>query len=411
MSVRVIVGNISKEERVKMADELVVKPKETQYKKNIEPVYPYKIADDGTGSFPYAYMRSKGVRNNRCFTKASGYSFEGKLRDEQMTVRSDCIKYLNETGSCVLSMYPGFGKTAIGIEIASKIKLKTLVVVNRIVLINQWRESISRFCPLATVSTVYSSKDDSDFYIVNAQNVEKMHDLDRFGFVIVDECHLIVTETLSKCLLSVHPKYVLGLSATPYRNDGMDLLIDLHFGTNKIVKKLNRKHIVYVVNTGFVPDMKISRNNKPDWNSVVESQSLSTERISIIRKIVSTFKDRKFLILCKRIEQAENICLSMDEECASLYGDKQTYDKSLRVLVATVQKAGVGFDDSSIDSLILASDIQEYFVQYLGRCMRTPHVIPFIFDLVDDNRILHKHFLVRKKVYLESGGELKKLLL
>jgi superfamily II DNA or RNA helicase len=411
MSIRASVGNLTQHERETMARELVVKPKETQYKKNTQAVYPYTISDSGTGSFPYAYMRKKSFKNARVFAKASRYSFDGKLRDEQETVRTECIAHLNATGSCVLSMYPGFGKTAIAIEISQRVNLKTLIVVNRVVLLNQWRESIARFCPLATVSTVYSSTADTDFYIVNAVNVEKMTGLDKFGFVVVDECHMIVTETLSKCLLAVHPKYILGLSATPYRSDGMDMLIDLHFGTNKIVKQLSRKHVVYVVHTGFVPVMKILRNGKPDWNSVMDSQSTSPDRAQIIRRIVAMFADRKFLILCKRIEQAHLIVAAIDEECATLFGDKQVYDKSRRVLVATVQKAGVGFDDSSIDALILASDIQEYFVQYLGRCMRTPHGVPYVFDLVDENKILHRHFAVRKKVYAESGGEFKKLIL
>ena len=54
--------------------------------------------------------------------------------------------------------------------------------------------------------------------------------------------------------------------------------------------------------------------------------------------------------------------------------------------------------------MILASDIQAYFIQYLGRCMRTEKGEPLIFDIVDKNPILEKHFKVRKAVYLEHGG-------
>jgi len=157
--------------------------------------------------------------------------------------------------------------------------------------------------------------------------------------------------------------------------------------------------------------MKLSRHGKPDWNSVVESQAASPMRIELIRCIVEKFPDRNFLILCKRIEQAASIADAINEPVSRLYSDKQSYDKSNRILVATAQKAGVGFDDSSIDALILASDIQEYFIQYLGRCMRTPEVIPLVFDLVDNNRILKKHFAVRKKVYTESGGTIVSLKL
>ena len=411
MSVHVNVGTLSMETRQKFARDLVVRQTETAYRKNPPVMYPYTITDSGDGAFPFAYMRSLGYKNNRRYKKARAFEFDGALRPPQEHVRNKAIKYMNATGSCVLSMYPGFGKTAIAIEIAQRVRLKTIVIVNRVVLVNQWRESIQKFCPLATISTSYTTRDDTDFVIVNAQNVCKIDDLDRFGFVIVDEVHMIVTETLSKCLRMLFPKYTIGLSATPYRSDGMDRLIDLHFGENKIVKKLNRKHTVYVVNTGFVPEMKLSRHGKPDWNSVVESQAASPMRIELIRCIVEKFPDRNFLILCKRIEQAASIADAINEPVSRLYSDKQSYDKSNRILVATAQKAGVGFDDSSIDALILASDIQEYFIQYLGRCMRTPEVIPLVFDLVDNNRILKKHFAVRKKVYTESGGTIVSLKL
>ena len=410
MSVRVHLSSFSGDERKKIATDLVVRRKETQYCRNPPALYPYTVDDTGYGVFPFAYMREKGVRNPATGAVRRPLEFVGTLRPEQVKVRDECIQHLNATGSSILSMYPGFGKTALAIELASRIGLPTLVVVNRIVLLNQWRDSVVRFCPRASISTSYDRPNGAQIVIVNAINVEKMKDLGRYGLFVVDECHMIVTETLSKCLLAVQPRYLLGLSATPYRPDGMDTLIDLHFGKNKIIRKLSRKHTVYVVDTGFVPEMKIGRSGKPEWNSVIDSQSRAECRVELIRRIVDKFKSRKFLILCKRIDQAKLI----EEKLASmnpttLFGDSQTYNKDSRILIATVQKAGVGFDDCTIDALILASDIQEYFVQYLGRCMRTPEVVPLVFDLVDRNTILKRHFAERKRVYLESGGEIKKL--
>jgi superfamily II DNA or RNA helicase len=73
-----------------------------------------------------------------------------------------------------------------------------------------------------------------------------------------------------------------------------------------------------------------------------------------------------------------------------------------------IQKAGVGFDHKRLDSLILASDVEGYFIQYLGRCMRTEEVEPVIFDIVDNQNTLRKHFSTRQKVYFEHGGEILK---
>src|SRR5690606_1318029 len=174
MSIKINIGTICQDMRVKMSKDLIVTQKETQYRKNPDVIYPYTIDDDGIGSFPYAYARKMNYKNNKKYEKSSKYYFTGKLRDEQDLVKIECVKYLNETGSCLLSMYPGFGKTAIAIELSQRIGLKTLIIVNRIVLLNQWKESIEKFCPLATINTSYSSIEDTDFRIVNAINVEKM---------------------------------------------------------------------------------------------------------------------------------------------------------------------------------------------------------------------------------------------
>tara|TARA_E500000331_G_C17128746_1_gene657204 strand:+ start:165 stop:461 length:297 start_codon:yes stop_codon:yes gene_type:complete len=73
-------------------------------------------------------------------------------------------------------------------------------------------------------------------------------------------------------------------------------------------------------------------------------------------------------------------------------------------LIATISKAGVGFDHPKMDALILASDVEEYFIQYLGRVFRREDVHPLIFDLVDNFNSLKRHYYTRKKVYEESGG-------
>ena len=68
----------------------------------------------------------------------------------------------------------------------------------------QWEESIKKFCPDATIQrlTAKSKKKDCDFYIMNAQNVEKkgVDFWTDIGLVVVDEAHMIMAETLSKSL-------------------------------------------------------------------------------------------------------------------------------------------------------------------------------------------------------------------
>jgi len=336
------------------------------------------------------------------------------LRPEQKEVRKEAIKQLSSSGSILLSMFCGFGKSATSMKIASDIGLKTLVIVNKIILIKQWEEGINTFCPKASVQkiTTKSKKEDCDFYIINAQNVEKMGKsfFSDIGTVIVDEAHLIMAETLSRCLQWVHPRYLIGLTATPYRVDGLNLLLDFYFGKYKIIRTLFREHIAYKVCTGFKPIVEKAINGRVNWSSVLESQANNIDRNELIIKILKHYSKRNFLVLTKRVAQGEylvNRLIEEGEDVTSLFGSNQEYNISSRILVGTNSKCGTGFDHPKLDALLLAGDLEQYFVQYLGRVFRTKDVKPIIFDLVDNYTLLSKHFNSRQKIYKELGGEVR----
>ena len=229
------------------------------------------------------------------------------------------------------------------------------------------------------------------------------------GFVIVDEVHLIVTRALSLAFQYLAPKYCLALSATPERPDGMDALIDVYFGKHRIFRKLERKHIAYRIDTGFKPVY-----DQGDWNAVLNQQAESEIHNGFIFKIVEKFKDRNFLMLCKRVAHAKYLCEELTkrgEKVCTLVGTQKDYDPDARILIGTVGKVGVGFDHPKLNALIIAGDVEEYFIQYLGRVMRTREGEPVIFDLVDNNASLKRHYYTRSKIYRNHGGVIKKLCL
>lgn len=377
-------------------------------------VYPFElIGNDLYIPLAYACTRLNLDRRLRNTFPSMSVEFKGVLRDEQVIVKKEALRQMSKTGSVIISMYVGGGKTITAINMACDIKLKTLVVVNKIVLLNQWAQSIQKFCPKANVQVV-TTKDDldpkADFYIINAINIPKFGDeaLACMGLCIVDECHLIMAEGLSKALQCISPRYLLGLSATPYRPDGLDNLLTFFFGEHKIIRKFYRKHNVYKVHTGLKIEMKILESTgKVDWNAILKQQSESESRNELIVSLIKKHHDRNFLVLCKRVEQGKYIVRRLEEEneyVASLIGTQQEFDRNARILVATNSKAGTGFDHPKLDTLLLACDLDSYYIQALGRIFRSQTSTPLVFDLVDDNRILQKHFESRSEVYTESGG-------
>lgn len=423
MSIKVDIKNLSVISREKIHKELEIKIEQKFGGAQPRYIYPYEIdGDDIKLPFSYAANLMKIKRPQRSNYIGNSVKFCGTLRPEQKVVFKDALKRLSSTGCVMISAYPGFGKTCLATLLASSTGFLGLVIVNKIVLMKQWEESIAKFCPSAKILKITPKickdikvgkiTDNYDFYIINAQNVEKVGKtfFSNIGTVIVDEAHMIMAETLSKSLQYVYPRYLIGLTATPYRPDGLNSLLDIYFGKYKIIRTLHKEHIAYKVTTGFKPIIEYSKNGRVNWGVILDSQANDTERNELIVKIVCHFSTRNFLILVKRVSQGEYLekrLLEMKQDVTSLLGDNQIFDTESRILIGTNSKIGVGFDHSKLDALLLAADVEEYFIQYLGRVFRTEEVKPIVFDLVDNYSILNKHWMTRRKVYQDHGGIVK----
>ena len=425
MSIKINIDNMEDTLREEIHKELSLKIEISSYGgcKKYKTIYPYHTVsiNNNIGSteyalLPFSYSVNKGFSrpDRKSFPKAI-IKFKSELRKEQIELRDEVETHLTTGGSTIISAYTGFGKSITAINIASRIKLKTLIILNRLVLMKQWEDSINNFCSdTIKVQCVKpkSLKKDCEFYIMNATNIPKMG-LDFFsdiGFVIIDEIHLIIAEKLSECLQYITPRYLIGLSATPIRQDDLNCLFDLYCGKTRVFRKLNREHIAYKVKTNFEPTVEMASNGKINWNTIIESQSNDINRNELIIKIVKFFQDRVFLIICKRISQANYLLdrlIEENEDVTGLFGKRMTYTQSSRILVGTTGKCSTGFDHPRLNTLLLASDVEAYYQQVLGRCMRTKEGIPIIFDLVDNNKILDKHWRTRRSVYLEHGGTIK----
>lgn len=418
MSRKLRIEDLSDEEIDTLNKDLEIEQEPSKYAAFAKPkVLTLYDQDEKYVYVPFAYKEDYSRPERKEFT-SSNVTFEGTLREKQKEVKKEAIKYLNSTGSVIIACPPAFGKTCTAINLACQIKLRTLIVCHRVILIDQWKKSIQKFAPTAKIQvlTGKSAFQEADFYIINGTNVTK-HSREFYkdiGLLIIDEAHIIMAEKMSGCMQYIVPRYVIGLSATPYRNDGLNILLDMYFGTNKIIRKQYREHIVYKINTKLKLETKTNKLGKIDWSSVIDAQCNHVDRNNFIIEIVKRFPERTFLILCKRVNQAEFLVERLKEEkedVTSLIGSNQKYEQKSRILVGSSSKVGVGFDHPGLNSLILASDIEGYFEQYLGRVFRREDTVPMIFDLVDDYFLLHKHFKTREEVYKELGGEVKNFFL
>lgn len=423
MSISTKIEDLTDDQRENVIKDLCIEIEDTKKKffgPKTKKIYAYLLTNTHIYTPFYYSIKTLGkTRNARSSYSSIKCTFTGMLRDEQKVALKEGKALLNTNGCCIMSMYPGFGKTISAIKLACDIKLKTLIIVNKIILIEQWITSINDFCNSATIiSNLKNNKknltqfDPSDFIIMNAINIVKFPSsfYADIGFVVIDECHQILTETLSRSLELLSPRYLVGLSATAFRYDPLDKLFNLYFGPEKVLRSMHKKHTVFLVKTGCTPQVEIDRRGKLNWSLVIDSLSMDEIRNKIILDIIIKHKDRNFLVLVKRIAQGhylENKLKEENENVGSLLGSNQIFDRNVRILIGSTGKLGTGFDFTKINSLIFASDIKNYFLQYLGRCFRCQEVEPFIFDLLDENHILKSHFFKRKDQYIQCGGSLK----
>ena len=425
MSIKVLLDDLDDEKRKKIANDLEFTTKASYYAQQFgqqegNTIYAFEIRDEYIHvPFNYGYKVLQLERPERKSFRKIGLKFNGKLRKLQKQVKKEAVALLNKNSSCIISLYTGGGKTATSINITISIGMPVLVIVTRLILMDQWEKSITKFCPKAKIYKIKTKKDippNQDFYIVNAINIPKFSD-DKFnhiGTLIVDEMHLLGTEKLSTAFHYVHPRYAIGLSATPTRPDGMDSLLHSYFGDKQVHRQLNRAHTAYKVETWKYVDVKLdvktTNTGTLDWNSILNSQANSEPRNKLIIQIIQMFPDHCFLVLCKRVVHAKKLEKMLNDiniNVTSLVGVKRSFDTNARVLVATVQKAGVGFDHPKLNALMIAADVEQYFIQYLGRVFRTEHGSPLIFDFVDDFPTLKRHFSSRSSTYRKHGGTIK----
>lgn len=378
--------------------------------------------------FPFNYAIRNGFERENYVERFSyAIRFRGALRPQQTAVVADARRILDAEHSVVIKSYPGFGKTVCALSIVCALKLKCLVLVNRTLIMTEWIKSIREFVdgdvsalPFDPQKTTRDEIETCDICICNAINVTKKHVnfWTSFDLLIVDEFHQMLTPKLIRSLLFIRPVKLIGLSATPFRYDEFNACVHFFFGRENIVgSELNRHHRVYVHYTKFVPIVRklYPRAKYIDWNAVLASLASSEERNRLIVDIIlNRFPaDRTWMILVKRKDHAfalKAIFDKFDVHATTLLGSDKSFDESARILIGTTSKIGTGFNHKRIDSLLIAADVQNYFVQFLGRCMRTPDVKPIVVDLVDDFGPLKKHFTNHRRLeYVNSGGVLEEL--
>ena len=240
--------------------------------------------------------------------------FNGVLRDYQEPVVNKFINHCNDVGfgGGLLELYCAWGKTSGSLYILSKLKKKTLVIVHKEFLMNQWIERIQQFLPNARVGKIQGPTidvADKDIVLCMLQSlISKDYDsslFDQFGFTIIDEVHHISSQTFSNSLFKVVTKYMLGLSATMERKDGTTNVFKMFLGN--VIYKAEKKseHLVEVRAVTY-------KVYDDDFNNTILDYRGQPQNSSMISKLCEYNRRTEFIInaLCDFI-RVDNVDLEI----------------------------------------------------------------------------------------------------
>lgn len=346
--------------------------------------------------------------------------FYGTLRDYQEPAIKDILTY--PVG--VLEAGTGAGKTCCGINIIAKRKQPTLIIVHNKELLYQWENAIKKFlhynCGLIGDGN-YNIKHVT-VGIINSvnNNIDKLNNL--WGHIILDECHRVSSNIFIETLQEFTAKYFLGLTATPYRSDGLGNAIFACIGP--ILHTVDREMLTTI---GAILKPQIKRistkfnymylGNYPEMISEL-TNNINRNKL-ICAKVHQDFKKHKQSILivsdrkkhCKSIQKMLLIDSLVLTSSTTAKQRKKIIKKmkngECKVLISTISLIGEGFDLDSLSCLCLTTPIKfsGRLIQVCGRILRPNEGSkPRIYDFRDNHtRVLLNSGLQRDRIYNKIG--------
>ena len=232
--------------------------------------------------------------------------FVGSLRDYQREVIDETLNLLrNDHYFCgLLELFCGWGKTTGSLYIICALYYimnsykgkKTLIIVHKEFLMNQWIKKIEQFIPGARIGKIQGNIIDienKDIVLCMLQSlVLKDYSSDTFssfGLTIIDEVHHISSETFSNALFKVVTKHMIGLSATMERKDGTTEAFKMFLGN--VIHKAKRKTTFEVEIRGI----KFTTNDD-EYNETITAWDGKPQISSMISKICEYNSRTEFII-------------------------------------------------------------------------------------------------------------------
>ena len=327
-----------------------------------------------------------------------GFEFVGELRPHQR----EAVDAATPHDLGVIVAPPGTGKTVMACAVIAHHELPTLVLVDRKPLLDQWSSRLQEHLELDPdqIGVIGGGKNKPtgvvDVAMIQsvARREEPAELFEQYGLVVVDECHHLPAVSFETCVRHATSKRWLGLTATPYRSDGLESIIAFQCGPTRHETTTQDVTATSLVRRELIvheTECDVAEEDAPSiqtvFSEIVDSQQRTDQICADIHNAMAA--GRTCLVLTQRTAHIEAIVdgltklgdsplvlrggLGKKARAAVTDAIESRQEGSGIVVVATGSYIGEGFDWPELDTLFLAFPIafKGRVVQYVGRLLRT----------------------------------------
>lgn len=346
------------------------------------------------------------------------FEFKGGIRENQVPAAEAFLE-----AKCGLLELPcGFGKTVIALYIMARLGVKTLIIVHKEFLLQQWTERIQEFLPGATIGLLRGGTVDTgkDITIGMLQSISmKEYDPAVFagiGLTIIDETHHVAAEVFSNALFKIVTPYMLGLSATMERADGLTKVFKLFLGEIVFSAQREKTDNVVVQQVMFLSDdekfneVVLNFKGQAQYSVMINKLTDFAPRraflMRVLRTLVATPQNRQIMVLSQTKSLLEDLHRDISQEgLASVgyyVGGMKTAalkaSEGNRIILATYAMAEEALDIKTLTTLLMATP-KNNVTQAVGRILRVKHEQPLVVDIVDPHYTFTNQWKKRQTFY------------
>lgn len=374
--------------------------------------------------------------------------FVGDLRDYQQNIVKTYVDHCRKPicrrstncdsgstncgGGGILEVPCGRGKTVMGLKIITALcsekskGKKTIILVHKEFLMNQWIERIADFLPSARVGKIQANKleiEGKDIVLGMIQTLFSRdfpaNTFDSFGLLIIDEVHHIGSEMFSKTLLKIVTPYVLGISATVERKDKLTKVLYMFIGPKIYSEERKQDDAVMVHGIYYKTTDEEFSETEYDWKGQPKYSTMISKIcnygprsdfiIRVLTDVLESYcsEDKgQVMILSHNRSLLTYLYNAIEYKKIASVGFyvggmkerdlKETEEK--KIVLATYSMAAEALDIKTLSILIMATPKKD-IEQSVGRILRVKHENPIVIDIIDPHPLFQNQWQTRKRFY------------